>query len=807
LEALQRHIASQSCADLRAQFQGCAWLVRLLPELADGSIEPLPAWNVPAEQEHRLMVEAVVRFLTNVGGPSGTLLLLDDLQWAGPDALDLLAALTRAAAEVPLRILGAYRDTEVQSQGPLGVLLADLAHAGLAAQRQLGPLAPAEAAALLDELLTDTDADLRERVLSRAGGVPFFLVSYAQGLQSGALLGDTEDAIPWDVAQGLRQRVAALPDVAREVLTVAAVAGRVVSPKLLRTVIVQPEPELLSALDAISRAHLLVETPAEGYRFPHDVIREVVEADLGLARRAALHRQVAEALAQQAGAVPIELVAYHYARSDQQERAIDYLVQAAERAYHTVAYQEYVDLLAEAMRIAERSNQADLVADLRIRRGRAFQNIERYTAAHQNFDRAGMYNDERSELEIYVATLPGEAIERRAHVYVYLAELSFWLGDIPGMRRNADAALPLAELAGNDDLAAEAMSWRAEADKCDGDLPSSLQYFRTALTRPRKPSLPTLVNAPLLLYLIGQSDEAAAVARAGVEAARAANEAGALMMVYPHLGLALAAGGRYGEALQVFEEAGRFGRECDMPSVLARAMGMSIGMHLDLFDYDGAERIAEEARELARSADWLPTIASAGIDLLFNFTWRQEIDRAERLLDEVVEAVEVSVGWHRWLWQLRLAQVQAEIALAHGRWEEAMQLADQVCAYSRRHGRVKYEAAGMRTRALALATGGRVREAIAGLNQALALARSTGDPAHILRVATAVLRIDGEDTLAADARAIAHRVLHELPTGPLRHRFLDAEPLQILGLGRQPTTSDAQALVPGNLSTQAGSPA
>ena len=90
---------------LREELRGCAWLVRLLPELAGGPIEPLPAWTVPPEHEQRLMFAAVDRFLANVAGPVGTLLLLDDLLWAGADALDLLAALARAAASVPLRLM------------------------------------------------------------------------------------------------------------------------------------------------------------------------------------------------------------------------------------------------------------------------------------------------------------------------------------------------------------------------------------------------------------------------------------------------------------------------------------------------------------------------------------------------------------------------------------------------------------------------------------------------------------------------------------------------------------------------------
>src|SRR5205085_5325831 len=143
LGALRRHIRHASPAQQRTELAGCAWLVRLLPELAGGSIAPLPAWTLPPEQERRLMVDAVIRFLANVAGPAGTLLVLDDLQWTGPDALDLLTALVHAAAEVPLRVLGAYRDAEGQPQDPLAVTLADLAHAGLASQHTLAPL-PAE---------------------------------------------------------------------------------------------------------------------------------------------------------------------------------------------------------------------------------------------------------------------------------------------------------------------------------------------------------------------------------------------------------------------------------------------------------------------------------------------------------------------------------------------------------------------------------------------------------------------------------------------------------------------------------------
>src|SRR5437764_15303852 len=144
--------------------------------------------------------------------------------------------------------------------------------------------------------------------------------------------GGGADRVPWDVAQGLRQRVAGLSAAAQEVLGVAAVVGRVVAPALLMAVAAQPEPEVLAALDAADRAGLLEEAGAAGYQFAHDVIREVVEADLGAARRAVLHRRIAEALEHGPGEPPVDQLAYHYSRSEAQEKALLYLEQAGDRA-------------------------------------------------------------------------------------------------------------------------------------------------------------------------------------------------------------------------------------------------------------------------------------------------------------------------------------------------------------------------------------------------------------------------------------------------------------------------------------------
>src|SRR5205823_1698352 len=122
------------------------------------------------------------------------------------------------------------------------------------------------------------------------------------------------------------------------VLGVAAIVGRVVPRALLAGVANRPEEEVVAALEAACQARLLEEQGEAAYQFAHDVIREVVEADLGAARRTALHRRVADVLERRAGEPPVELLAYHYARSDAQDKALLYLEQAGDRALAQYAY-------------------------------------------------------------------------------------------------------------------------------------------------------------------------------------------------------------------------------------------------------------------------------------------------------------------------------------------------------------------------------------------------------------------------------------------------------------------------------------
>ena len=179
--------------------------------------------------------------------------------------------------------------------------------------------------------------------------MPFSLVSYARSLERTADDGRPPERVPWDLRQSIQRRVRVQPAAARILLATAAIIGRVAPRVLLLAVLEQPESEVLATLESVCQAGLLEEVGTDSYGFVHDVLHEVVESDLGLARRHLVHRQVAEALEKSPGPRVVEALAYHCWNAGMHERAAIYLeqagIRAAARYAHGAAAAYYRDLV------------------------------------------------------------------------------------------------------------------------------------------------------------------------------------------------------------------------------------------------------------------------------------------------------------------------------------------------------------------------------------------------------------------------------------------------------------------------------
>ncbi|MBZ0293669.1 MAG: tetratricopeptide repeat protein [Anaerolineae bacterium] len=444
--------------------------------------------------------------------------------------------------------------------------------------------------------------------------------------------------------------------------------------------------------------------------------------------------------------------------SDHRAQAIDYLTQAAERA---VAHRQAAALLGQAIAIAEEVGHLALLGQLHYMRGRALLKVS-------------MWIEARPDLEAVLRLTEDGDPDRRVETLLELSDVSFFLHDLVGQRQYTEEALLIAETAMRSDLAVAAMTKQGLVETNDGKLKAAVSIYERAIALGGKAHY----DLGRTLYWQGRYAEALPHLRQAVELAQ--DDEIAQIWPLEDLGLVLVATGQYAEAVAVYNKARQLSQEHQIWPALARSVANLGGLHLEVFDFVGSEALAEEARELARSADFVLAEVSAGLDLLFNFARRRQPERIEKLLPEVAAAVEKAGGSHGWLWKLRFAQAQAELALARHEWGEALRLADTAIQYSQDRSRVKYEVLGLKTRGQALVALGRIHEAAADLRNALALARFTGDPALFLQVAAVLLAVEDDDPLAVEARTTVQRINAALPNDEMRLIFQVTELVQQL---------------------------
>jgi predicted ATPase len=109
------------------------------------------------------------------------------------------------------------------------------------------------------------------------------------------------------------------------------------------------------------------------YAFKHDLIQETAYGLLPRAERRRLHGRIVEWLEAAAGERTeeiLDLPAHHAVAAELHERALAYLMRAADRAGRAAAYREAAALLGQAIGVAQRCGRLDVVPKIHARRGR-----------------------------------------------------------------------------------------------------------------------------------------------------------------------------------------------------------------------------------------------------------------------------------------------------------------------------------------------------------------------------------------------------------------------------------------------------
>lgn len=375
-----------------------AELATLFPELRTIFPEVVPRAASDPEEDRRRLFHSLGEAVRALGQVQPLLIAIEDVHWSDDATLDLVLHLARAIVSQPIALVLTFRSDEIGTR--LARLLADFDRARYASEIALRPLDLPEVAEMLGAIFGAGSAPDSSFVATLHGlteGNPFFVEEVLKALVvDGDLVraGGTWRArplehvrVPRTATEAVGRRLAGLSEAAREVASVAAVAGRRFDFELLDALTTHGETELLSLVKELVAAQLVVEESADRFAFRHALTREAIRTRLLARERVALHRAIAAALERRRAATmedADDVLAYHTFEAGDWEPARRHALAAAARALALGAAREALQQLARAVTATERLGQRP-EPSLLVSRGRAHETLGAFARANDDF--------------------------------------------------------------------------------------------------------------------------------------------------------------------------------------------------------------------------------------------------------------------------------------------------------------------------------------------------------------------------------------------------------------------------------------
>jgi ABC-type oligopeptide transport system substrate-binding subunit/class 3 adenylate cyclase len=313
--------------------------------------------------------EVVIELVSRLAEDGPVALVMEDMHWADATSVQLAerllgltesAALLLAVSQRSERDLPSWRLKE----------LAAREYPHLVKEFALEPLSREAEGELLHSLVGQgtLPAELERHVLEVAEGNPFFLQELVRSLADAGTLVSADGGwrfdheapveVPQTVEKVVLARLDRLNPECRRVITAASALGRRFGLPLLKGVL--GDGEVSGVLHELQRADLIRAErrwPQPQYRFKHVLIQDVAYRTLVSATRTGLHRRAAEWLENRPAdnlGDELGLLAHHWLAAGDEERAIEYLVRAGDRARHEYALDEAIGHYRQLLPLLER---------------------------------------------------------------------------------------------------------------------------------------------------------------------------------------------------------------------------------------------------------------------------------------------------------------------------------------------------------------------------------------------------------------------------------------------------------------------
>jgi tetratricopeptide (TPR) repeat protein len=762
-------------------------LARLLPLL--GAIVPLDLPETPLTRQMAGDVRAdntrllLLRLLAARLGESPTLLILEDAHW-----LDSASwALAAAVAALPGLLLVLATRPLAPPVPPEWALLRDWPDT---TEIPLGNLAPAEAVQLVCRRLgvAALPAPVADLIAEKAEGNPFFSEELAYALRDNGLIhieggvcriaadaGDFESLALPDTLQGvIISRIDRLPPAQQLTLKVASAIGRVFAFRVLHDIhpILNARPHLrrdLLTLENLDLTPLDHPEPELSYLFKHIITQEVAYGLMLFAQRRQLHRAVAEWYEQQ-GEDPARLyplLAHHWTRAEERDKALYYLDRAGEEALRNGAYREAIRFYEEALSLDEGSGAGGRGPD------DATHNSQLHSLQH------GRWHHRLAEAHLGL----GRLAESRAQIGAALALLGRPLPPGTGPTARALATHLARHLARRGRLPAAQSADVLRTAKGDHEVVPKTHEAR----------LREIVRAALLLseitYFTGEQFVGIWAVLTALDQAEALGPAPELGRAYANMCIVAGIAGRHGRGRVYAAQAQTMAGESDLPS-LVHVLGITAVYHIGVGDWDAARAALYRGQHLAELLGDRRHVVQARTTRAVLLHYQGAFAAAAaRNADAYIMARQTGNTQHQG-WGLYSG---AENALRLGRFAEAHQLLVRVLPLLKGDTKRTAETRVYGTLALVLLRLGDPTTARRAAGHAAALLRRYGPNAYsglegysgVAEVYLAAWEADG--THQAEARwavGIMQRFARQFPVGGPRARLLAGQVAWLAGRPR-----------------------
>ncbi len=442
-------------------------LIPNLELLLERPIPDLPALDFRSERER--LSRTILALFQRLTHP--LLLFMDDLQWVQSEVLLPLQQLHKAAPDLPLLIVGAYRSDEspyLYGKFPQ------------AEQIELQPLEQGEIEQVVRAMLGKRRdiATIAEFLATHTGGNALFLVEVlrimaedAGGIERIQTAQMPVELASMGVVRVLKQRLRHVRLDDQPMLRLAALLGQEIDFDLLGVVDDEMDTEdwLLRAADAV------ILTVQDGvWRFSHDKVREALLYGLDDDYLRKLHERAAEALEALHGDNPAyaETIAAHWHQAGRMDREIQYLPEVLKVLYARGAFDEVEQRTRPALEYTRGSSHVKSIqaARLYVLLGDARSAQGRYEEAQHDYEQT-----------LQLAETAALEPEMRAFALGGLGVVRSSQGDFDAAAAYMDQALAILREVGNSSQYAYLLNNRAIIAGKTGDLDTAQRLLEERL--------------------------------------------------------------------------------------------------------------------------------------------------------------------------------------------------------------------------------------------------------------------------------------------------------------------------------------